>query len=988
MTSLRRLLIMGLCLIISTSVLDNRLAAQAIADDEILPDRQMPSETAKPKTPAANTGGTGALSALTVAFVKGDEILPAGVMFFNVFKIQNTGSGPITFSPEFSIPSRTNLMLQEADKGEIQLNPGESKFMPVRVSFPSDAEGGVQFEVTGSLVGANGEAGQSATAKVEFERNSKWQISTPLSKVYASSVSTDFTAVNFMLSNKGNAAENLNLFFEAGELLKMEGGINGTMVIDLVLRPSTDTIIVVNVLSKPYTEEGSAGDRARLQVLAKNHPDSSGKDVVVIFDTKEGAFRNEIKDEAPLNIRINQEGLGGEGGNTAIGIGGTILYKDERTFKYQFDTQHNFLGSAEPFNPFKSSQMRIEYATAERSFQAGFSGGNLGMAYQRNMEGKSYRAAIVQNLKTGAMDLAGNYKTTLGRKIAGSSGLSIRSDKLAGSHSAVADIGANISLAENQRLSVKTTGTYGKTTHESGKVFKGAGLAYELEYDIEMGRLKVNVSNSYASKNYYGSDRGTFRIEGDVIYEVRPGSFLKVAYANNTKRTEGVSKDGTIANFKKNNQEKLAASYNFSVGNMPFAAGATYGKVSMNNNIHSLDTTISSATKSYGLSLGTTFKSGSNGDFQLSPSMQLGMVNQAQESWKETENKPASYNATMSLKGRIKQVTLSVDYEMAMTPGGGSAFGEEQTVKERMQFAASYMYPLIADKLTLNTSGEVAYDMATKEMNTSATASLDYQSGRNWTFNISANLDPLSMFSKEEGKQSTAVSVGASRSFDMPQPRLKYYNIRVQFFKDFDGNRQMDGDDEGISNVLVEIRRTEDPVDTVGGKPEIRFDAPSLMSDPTGKVVFHKAPQGNYLLRLDELFPPMTYTNLYGESLEVTLNKHVTILVPYTESVTIKGKINIKRDKYSRLVGVSAKNIRITITDPMGDQYHALTTSSGEYIISVPYALNYKVSMKNVLGSKFELTNGEQEVKVEEDNNRYDVQFDFKEKGRSVNFGG
>lgn len=983
MTSLRRLLILGLCLIICTSVLDNRLAAQAIADDEILPDRQMPSETAKPKPPVATTGGAGALSAITVAFVKADEILPAGVMFFNVFKIQNTGAAPISFTPEFSIPPRTNLMLQEADKGELQLNPGESKFMPVRVSFPTDAEGGVQFEVTGVIMGKNGEAGQSATAKIEFERSSRWQISTPLSKVYASSISTDFTAVNFMLRNRGNAAEKLNLFFEAGELLKMEGGINGTMVLDFVLRPSTDTVIVVNILSKPYEGDGSAGDKARLQVLAKNHPDSAGQDVVVIFDTKEGAFRNVIKDESPLNISINQNGFGGEGANTAIGIGGTILYKDERSFRYQFDTQHNFLGGATPFNPFKSSQMRIEYATPERSFQAGYSGGNLGMAYQRNMEGKSYRAAIVQNLKTGATDLSGNYKTTLGRNVAGSSSLSIRSDKLAGSHSVVTDVGANISLSEHQRLTVKTTGSYGKTTHESGKVFKGAGLAYELEYDVEVGRLKVNLSNSFASKNYYGSDRGTFRIEGDAIYEVRPGSFLKVAYGKSTKRTEGVSKDGTIANLKKSNQEKLAASYNFSVGNMPFAAGATYAKTSMNNNIHSLDTTVSSATNSYGLSLGTTFKSGKNGGIQLSPSMQLGMANQDQE------GKPANYNATMSLKGRIRQVTVSADYEMAMTSGGQkSALGEGKTVKERMQFAASYMYPLIADRLILNTSGEVSYDMATKEMKTGATASLDYQSGRNWTFNISANMDPLSMFSKGPGKQSTAVSVGASRSFDMPQPRLKYFNIKVQFFKDFDGNRQMDGDDEGISNILVEILRTEDPVDTVGGRPEIRFEAPSLMSDPSGKVVFHKAPQGNYLLRLDELFPPMTYTNLYGESLEVTLNRHVTILVPFTESVTIKGKVNITRDKYSRLVGVSAKNIRITITDPLGDQYYALTTATGEYIINVPYALNYKVSMKNVLGDKFELTNGEQEVQVEEDNNRYNVQFNFKEKGRSVNFGG
>jgi hypothetical protein len=43
--------------------------------------------------------------------------------------------------------------------------------------------------------------------------------------------------------------------------------------------------------------------------------------------------------------------------------------------------------------------------------------------------------------------------------------------------------------------------------------------------------------------------------------------------------------------------------------------------------------------------------------------------------------------------------------------------------------------------------------------------------------------------------------------------------------------------------------------------------------------------------------------------------------------------------------------------------------------------------MKNVLGTKFELMNAEQPIEVSEDNLRYDVNFHYKEKGRSVNFG-
>lgn len=978
-----RTFISGLLLLVLMLPVSSRIAAQAIADDEILPTRHMPDDTRHPdKTPA---GEVGTLSAVTAVFVKKDEVLPAGVMFFNVFKIQNTSAAPVSFLTDFSIPAGTNLMIQEADQGELLLNPGESKFMPVRVSFPVDAAGGVPYEIIAGIKGLDGQQGVQAKAIVEFERTSRWQISTPMSKVYASSVSTDYTAVRIFLSNKGNASENLNLLCEAGELLKMEDEINGTRVIEVGLRPSTDTVIILNVRSKPFEGEGSAGDRARLVVHAKNHPDSAAKEIVVIFDTKDGTFRNENNDESPLTLRFEQGGIGGDLAATSIGVSGTILYKDERAFRYEMNTQQQLFGAETGFDPLKNTQLRVGYESPEYALQAGYSGGSLGLSYQRTKEDRSYRTAVIHNFNTGAWDLSGGYQQQLSRKISGKTSAIVRTDKSSGNHSATADVGANIALSEGQRLSFKTTGTYAHTTHESGKTFDNAGLAYELDYGLELGRLKLNASNSYASKNYAGSDRGTFKIDADAVYELKPGQFLKLAYATTTKKTDGLSKEGTIANAKNSRAEKLAANYNFSVGNMPFALGAVYGKAVMSNDIYSLDTTVASISKTYGFTAGTTISSKKNGDFSLSPSVKLGMAQLAQGTWQDAIEKPTTYNATMSLKGRIKQANISADYEITST--SGQTLGEAATVNKRVQLASNYLFPLIVDKLSLRTSGEVAYDMTNKEMKTQGTASLEYESGRNWSFHVSTNFDPQSMVSGKSKGGPGSVSVGASRSFDIPQPRLRYYNLQVVFFKDFNGNRLLDDEDEGISNVLVEIERVNEPVETAEGIKTLRFEAPSLMSDPEGKVIFQKAPQGNYLLKLEELFPRMAYTNLYGATLDVTLNKHVMVLVPYTESVMIVGKVDITRDKYSRLVGVNAKNIRITVTDPSGDQYHSLTGPNGDFIVSVPYAEHYKISMNNVLGDKFDLTNGEQELDVEKGTNRYTIGFLFKEKGRSVNFG-
>ena len=967
-------------LLLALLAVGSRLAGQAIADDEILPVRPQPQAARALETlPGSGVGGQGAV---TVDFVKKEEILPPGVMFFNVFKIQNTGDRPALFTPTFTLPAGAHLIIQEADQGELRLSPGEAKYMPVRVSFPADAAGGVSYEITGQIRDADGQPGAAAHTTVEFERTSRWQLSTPMSKVYASSVSSDYTAVQLFLSNKGNARETIQLLCEAGDLLKMEHETNGTVILNVPLRPATDTVLLLNVLSKAYEGEGSAGDRSRLRVRARSHPDSTAREVVVIFDTRAGTFRNQSRGESPLSLHFRQSDVGAKNSTTMIGLEGTVLLNHERTFRYELETQQQMLDPQATFNPL-STQLRVGYETPEYVLQAGFSGGVAGLSYQRKLENRSYRTAVVRNFNTGNWDFSGAYQQQFSQRLTGKVGASLKTDKARGSGAAVADIGARVVLAKGQRLSLKTTGSYALTAQESGKAPGQPGWAYDLGYNLEKGRLKLNATNQFASKNFAGTEQGTFRIDANALYEVRPDQFFKLVYANSSRKSESLSKlSGIPTATKISNTERLAANYNFSVGNLPFAIGASYSQSTMRNHLYARDTTLQNSSRSYGASAGTTIMSKKNGDFSLSPSVQVGMARATQNSWQDVAANPASYQAKMSLKGNYKQANISADYELSST-GAAPESGMNPATRKRFQVASGYLLPLVANKLALNASAEMAYDLNSKEVQTQARASLDYDSGRDWSFQVSTRFDPLA----KSGGQSPAVSVAASRSFDMPQPRLKYYNLKVLFFKDFNGNRLNDEGDEGIGNVLVEIERVNEPVETAEGMKNIRFEAPALMSDPSGKVVFQKAPQGNYLLKLEELFPRMAFTNLYGANLDVLLNKHVVVLVPYTESVTITGKVDITRDKYSRLVGISAKNIRITVTDPSGDQYHTLTSPNGDYIISVPYAEHYQLSMKNVLGDKFDLTNGEQELKVEKDVNRYEMGFLFQEKGRSVNFG-
>jgi hypothetical protein len=47
------------------------------------------------------------------------------------------------------------------------------------------------------------------------------------------------------------------------------------------------------------------------------------------------------------------------------------------------------------------------------------------------------------------------------------------------------------------------------------------------------------------------------------------------------------------------------------------------------------------------------------------------------------------------------------------------------------------------------------------------------------------------------------------KEFGIQQPYLKFYNLKIVFFKDFDGNRIMNENEPGIKNVLVNIQRVD-----------------------------------------------------------------------------------------------------------------------------------------------------------------------------------
>ncbi|TAE55721.1 MAG: hypothetical protein EAZ89_05410, partial [Bacteroidetes bacterium] len=372
-------------------------------------------------------------------------------------------------------------------------------------------------------------------------------------------------------------------------------------------------------------------------------------------------------------------------------------------------------------------------------------------------------------------------------------------------------------------------------------------------------------------------------------------------------------------------------------------------------------------------------KSKNNSDVTFTPTAGLGISS----TYLGSNAGARSISAKAGVTARFKYGSLSAEYLSQPGPVRRDYVDEEKVKNgQEIRLGSSWHKDFFDKRLSLDGSATVSYLLRSQQVKAEMAAGVSYKGENGWSFGADVKVDPTKVAS---GEGAASVSLNARKVIEAPQPRLRYYNLKVVFFKDENGNRLNEPTEAGVSNVLVSLQRSKEPSPT--GEP-IQFKPPEIMSDEKGLVSYLKAPQGTYFISLKELFAQTQYTNMNGSELEVLLNKHTTLLVPYTKSVMITGNVSIARDKFSRLTGISPARIRVTVTDANGAVSHSLTDDKGNFIISAPFTEKYTVTLKNVLGDKFDLPDGTQEIQVTNGEQRFEVNFHFKEKGRSINFGG
>ncbi|MEO0897779.1 MAG: hypothetical protein AAFY71_15340 [Bacteroidota bacterium] len=947
---------------------------------------------------------------LKATFVKKAETLPSGVMFFNVLKIENPTDQPQKIKVRFSYPERCNLLLQPGDDGVIEIQPGKKKFMPVRIAFPTDVNGGVEYPIQARVSEESGEELVAALIKTQvvYEQNCKWLFTTPRSKIFVGDNSDNFTELGFKLKNSGNCAEVIELEFRLGAKLESPLAKLGKIKMKVPVIPSTDTVVVIDVRCKGFSPEPAD---LKIIATASSPFDTVDQELGISFDVLDDEFRKELKEDlAPLIISTNQGGLG-EDASTNFAAYGTILLKGDRDLSYRFETAANLM-SNKPLDAkdllWTKARMYATYSTPNYRFSVGdVSGGNgisvsgrglkIDKGFGQDSDNKKMRLGLtlVKNVNSAGWGLATTFDSKVNERLSLSSGFTYKNDPTKGFNTVAPTAGFNARIGENARIAA--SGVFTSQSEIGRNTDNLNGFGGRLDYNYSKDNLKIKASTTYGSQNLANGDAGGLKLNAGADYAFENAGRIGISYNKIQTLMTNELETGETIKIGHQSTSNLRAAYNVTLGKL--ALGASIDDQMNRTKNETMGGEFFTGQRTYKLGLGTKFKINNENEKYFAPMIAAGATHLTRTNLTDEVKNPMYYFAKAGIRAQYRNLGFNTVYDYGLKQGMNNVFFDEAEggiYAQSLKAQLNYSYESADEKFSFYSDANLDYRINEQVADLKLTAKADYQFDNGWSFNLglgSTIKDFLSKKKKNSGRggafsiaNMVSVNAGAKKVFDFDQPRVKFYNIQLSFFKDANGNKEREKGEEGIANVLVKVERAKDPVMTDQGPQIIKFKPPNIMSNEKGMAELLKAPQGTYLIELEELFMMTDFANLQGFNLEVVLNQHKKILVPYSKSVNIVGKVKITRDKYSRLFGITPANIRVTVEDQNGDLHYALTSSNGSYMVTVPYSEEYKISMKNVLGKKFELIGQEQVLKSEEGKSRYEIGFHFKEKGRSISF--
>lgn len=1030
----RTVLIFFLCLLPAVS---SHVFSQAVADSASNPNTitNTPSSqdpSAKTSVPAAQESH----SAVTMEFVKEKTEQGPDSIYFNILKVTNNNGAPIRGMVNITVPQGWRIISEE--RTPVNISPGNTEYIPIRVSMARTATGGVSYLVNAALVAdrsifpGKNQTSISKACYITVPQIRRWDVYPVLRTVYIDRYSTH-TPLKLRMSNRGNGTEVVKLDFEIGSALSFVGTLGNRYFTSVELKPHSDTVVSFPVkYAPPDQPEIWNRDFKKLNVRITATVDTIVKRASVNFKHLESIYQNVLYGKVtPLNIEVQMQNLlSSASPSTLVNAYGVIMLKNDDIVDYNVRFLNIIIGSydntADVFEKlWRYSRMLASYRSKRWEIAAGdiysygsaffgVVGRGVGGKYDINADntvGGAFTAAIGSPMYSGTIF----HETVLNKKIAFRSSLNAILDNNNRLNTYGASAQVNFAFLPGQSIYflVASSLTQHNYTNQTFVDANGnfiitdnpganrLGFASQIGYQLNRNRITSSVNVLFATKDFYQYYSGKVNVNGSAQYILTKKYSLLGTTAVFLQDPKMYSR-GVLspANKYLSGMHRLEIAGRMT-SRLTLYAGPVLEHLSASaikvNSLTGVATNTYFNTISPKLSMRCSYKNNLSGFVNPYALVGYTFITSAFDTTVAISPlhipKNTFFNAKVGLNVIQSNWGVNVFYYLGprdfVTQSDYYYFGRYSKSIRIMPFFQKYYFN---KALLLSSYNSYYYEVLSNSERISLNARLKFFLGRDWELFVDNNLFLSSVINSEGEKTYTRsyfLNVGVKKSFDIPQPRVKYYDLRIVCFKDINGNKIKDDNEYGLSDIVISVDRAAQADSAILNNVTEpgQFAPAEMVTDNFGQVVYSRIPEGKFDIRV---FPLMNLVDMYnanGQNQKVEVFRDTTYYIPFVQSYLVTGRIILNRDEFSSLGVVSPGNVRIVAVDSLGNSFPTLSNADGSFTLYVPRSGDYKVMVNNVFGEQF-IQEEMEYVVAFNGAKEFQVDFVFNEKKRSVNING
>lgn len=937
-------------------------------------------------------------SGIVASFVHANTSQEASEVANNTLRVKNLTNSTVRFHVNFSMPAGWQF-LGNASK-DIELAPGDSVFVPARVIIENAAKGGTSYIVTAWLSSEKGIQFSSQNWYVSIPSKSEWKALIPTKQHYFIT-GNDSSGFSMIFRNTGNTDEQIRVSLIPDhhlEILRSTDGGPALLTFTINLPVGKDTTIAFPVIR--HDNKGNSGrkdadihslpsrESFAIQVLAKSLVSSaSWSGTTQFIKLGNTAHLNDFGHSAvPLTVEANVYDVLSNGTSMSLDAYGSMNLKHDGILNYRFQTvfitnfleQNSFLGNNHYIGYF-NNKMSVEIGEVNgwgrslltgKGIKASYNIGNntIGVLYSR---GPGF-------FKPHTNEGYGFYHNYRLKKLNWSNYVSFQNNSQLHISSSLYNTSIGFRINPKNQIIVgggMSSENYSSAT--SSLLIKGFGM--DATYTGTYKKINTSVSVNTGSSNY-ALARGVFMTSGRVSYKINGVQEVAAAYQSFNQRPEYfINGNNVVGNYVHSER------YEIRYGNQ--SAGGIYAL----KPIYQIDENQSIRSTATGL--------GAEYNIRNLTGVRISTTGYAGYATVQNVDVPSFFTARLGVFARWEKMSLSFRYFY-----GPNQLAEQlRFVKDKLNpqsfhIVGSYDYWMAGGKLLLSTTGNMMYESYFQKFNFRLRPELFYYSKAGVRFSayasfLSSSQGANPMLENRNGGQNEfetlkntelSFGFGVRKQIGIPVPGKKYITTRVVVFKDLNGNRKLDANEEGVQDMLVNIRAVklndESSVDTINMS---RTRGEDFISNKKGEIVYENIPAGNYKISCTSLVSQGEWFD--ANSGEYLLDKKQTIYIPLTKGVRLTGSLLVERDKYSEQGGeVDLSRIRVTAVDSSGKTFSVLTDRTGNFVMYLPTGI-YTVAINDAaLGTSFTFLQNRVTIDLSTFTENFSMTFNAVEKKRKM----